>query len=363
MASGTLWNEKTIHSGQPIVVSTATYEYERVGTQLKIKIDTANHCTSTGAYWDWRWAFKVTVNGTDIASNIQLKPRTYLNIIGRTVYSGSTGWATVDIGGATEVNISITYFDTEANNNSKMRSVMGSGSFTLKGIPALPSVSLSANQSYPNKTNNSIKVNYSVTGNYEYVRVYLDGQKYRDVTSSPFNVTGLSPNTTHKIYAKAYGNGAFGSDSNTITFTTYLTPSSVSSSSVGEIDPFNATAYCGSNNNNNTSLYEYALCDINKNVIQGPFTTKNSYYNFTGLNEETSYYIRYRVQSKDSGAWSNYVYSPLFTTPADQARSYLKANGSWKKGKTFYKNNNEWKKVKKAYIKINGQWVLAINEY
>lgn len=363
MASGTLWEEKLIHSGQPHVNSTATYEYEKTGTKLKIKINTSNHCTSNGAYWDWRWAFKVAVNGTDIASNIQIKPRTYLNIIGQTVYSASTGWATVDIGGATEVTISVTYFDTEANNDSKMRSVMGTASYTLKGIPPLPNVTLSANESYPNKTDNSIKVNYSVDSAYDYVTVYLDNKKYRDVTSSPFTVSGLSANTSHSIYARAYGNGAYGKDSNKISFTTYLKPSSVSSDSVGDIKPFSATAYCNSDNNNNTSLYEYALCDENKNVVQGPFTTRNSYYNFTGLEEETSYYIRYRVQSKDSGAWSNYVYSPLFITPADQARSYIKNNGSWKKGKTFYKQNGEWKKVKKAYIKIDGQWILAINKY
>ena len=85
--SGTLWNEKVIvpnewSGGQlvtPEVKSTVTYSCERNGGTLKIKVDTANHCTSRGAYCDWRWAFSVSVNGTEIANNIQIKPRTYLS--------------------------------------------------------------------------------------------------------------------------------------------------------------------------------------------------------------------------------------------------------------------------------------------
>lgn len=364
--AGTLWSEKTIYNGRPEVKSTATYQYERVGTQLKIKIDTANHCTRATNYWDWRWAFNVAINSKIIAQNIQIKPRTYLNTIGTTVYRASTGWATVDIGTATEVEITVTYYDTDYNDksNKKVRLVMSSNNFKLGGISPLPTPTLGINTEYPNVTNTTARINYSVDIPYSYINLYLNGQQYGgNITTSPINLTGLKENTQYEAYAKAYGNGAFGNPSNTIKFKTYIKPSGVKSTSVGDILPFSATAYCNSDNVNNTPLYEYALCDINKNVVQGAYTTPNSYYNFTGLQEETSYYIRCRVKSGDSGAWSDYVYTPLFTTPADQTRSYIKSDGTWKQGKVFYKTNGEWKKIKKAYIKINGEWKLAKNKY
>lgn len=365
--SGTLRYEKVIVSNQwsggilvtPEVKATATYQCERNGSQLRIKVDTANHCSSRYAYWDWRWAFSVSVNGVDIASNIQIKPRTYLNTIGTHVYNATTGWATVDIGAASHVNIAVRYYDTQAYNNQLERRSMGGGSVDLWNIPQLPNVSISQNS----KTHNTISVNYSVSGGYDYVRVYLNNNYYRDFTSSPFTISNLNPNTTYRIFAKAHGNGGFGNQSNTLNIKTYLTPSAVGSSKVDNIEPFSCSAYITSTNPSNTSKYEFALCDINKNVIQGAYQTNNSYYNFTNLNEETSYYIRYRVQSKDSGFWSNYVYSPLFKTPADQVRAWGKIKGSWNKGKVFLKKDGQWVKAKKAYIKINGKWILSINKY
>ena len=366
--SGTLWNEKTIVPNEwnrygtlvtPEVKATATYVCERTGSTLKIKITTSNHCTSRGAYWDWRWAFSVSVNGTEIASNIQIKPRTYLNTIGTTHYDADTGWCSIDIGTANKITISVSYFDTEASNMWKQRRSMGGGSVELGNIPQLPSVSISQN----NKTSNSISVNYSASSGYDYVKFYVNGNDKGNFSNSPVSLTGLSPNTTYKIKAKAHGNGGFGAESNVLTITTYLTPSTVSSSNVGDIKPFTCTASVVSSNTNNTSKYEFTLCDKNKNPIGSPIQTNNSYYNFTGLQEETEYYIRYRVQSKDSGGWSGYVYSPLFKTPADQVRAWFKNNGSWGKGKLYYKQNGQWVKAKKIYIKINGEWVLSINKY
>lgn len=355
--SGTLWNEKLIYSGAPNVKATATYEYERNGTNLKLKIDNTSHCIANGAYWDWRWAFSVYVNDIEVSSNNQIKPRTYLNIIGQTHYSGSTGWLNVNIGSASSIKITIKYFDTVANNNDRIRTVMGEYSFTVGGIPPLPNVSLSEN----NKGYNTIIFNYSVSSNYDYVRVWVNNQQYGDYTNSPITLAGLNPNTTYTISAKAFGNGGFGNQSNTLRITTYLKPSVVDSNSVGNIQPFSCTAYVSSSNTNNTSKYEFALCNSNKGVVQGAFQTNSAYYNFTGLSEETTYCIRYRVQSKDSGAWSNYVYSQLFKTPADQVRAYFKNNSNWAQGKMYVKNNGQWKKVKKAYIKINGVWVLVRN--
>lgn len=361
--SGTLWNEKTIVKAvsgvTPEVKATATYEYEKVGRTLKIKIDTANHCTSNGAYWDWRWAFSVSVNGQNIANNIQIKPRTYLNTIGKHVYNASTGWCQIDIGTASEVTISVSYFDTEAYNSSKERRGMGGGTVVLTNIPTVPNVSISQNS----KTSNSISVNYSTDTTYDYVKFYVNNNDIGNFSNSPVNITGLNANTAYKISAKAHGNGGYGNQSNTLNITTYLTPSTVKSSNISNLEPFTCTATINSSNASNTSKYGFALCNSNKQVLQGEFQTTNNYYNFTGLQEETQYYIRYRVQSKDSGSWSDYVYSPLFKTPADQVRAWAKNNGSWNKGKMYYKQNGQWVKAKKVYIKINGQWVLSINKY
>lgn len=366
--SGTLWNNKTIVSKQwnsagqlvtPEIKATATYECERSGNTLKIKIDTTNYGTSSGTYWDWRWAFSVSVNGQVIASNIQIKPRTYLNVIGTTHYSASTGWCEINIGTASQIQVAISYFDTQAYDIRQQRRGMGGGTITLSNIPQIPSVSISENS----HTHNSIIVNYSAGSGYDYVKFYVNGNDIGNFNSSPVNITGLNSNTQYKIVAKAHGNGGFGNQSNELNIKTYLTPSVVSSSSIDNLQPFTCTASIGSSNVSNTSKYEFALCDINKNVLQGAFQTTNSYYNFTGLQEETSYYIRYRVQSKDSGNWSGYVYSPLFKTPADQVRAWAKNDGKWNKGKMYYKQSGQWMKAKKVYIKINGQWVLSINKY
>lgn len=365
MATKTLWSEWQVTSVNPEIRSTVICNYERVGTQLKISITTKNHMTSSGAWRYNRWAMNISINGQQVATNYQIKPRTY-STSGTKVYEVTTPTYTVEIGGSDSVPISIFYFDTGWGSAYNVVTKFKTLTASLTGIPSLPNVSISANQSYPNKTHNSLRVNYSVSGSYDYVRVYVDGNHYADVNTSPFTINGLSANSNHNVYAKAYGSGGFGANSNNISFTTYLYPVSVGDSKVGDIQPFSCSAYITSSNANDTEQYEFALCNANKQVVQGAFTTKNTYYNFSGLAEETSYCIRYRVQTKGSGAWSDYIYSPIFKTPADIVRSYIQLDGgTCKKGKTYFKNpeNGEWQKVKKAWVKINGEWKISINKY
>ena len=360
MATKTLWTNKNVTKDHPEIYSTVTCSYERSGNNLKISITTKNYMDDRYAWRNNRWAMDVSINGTKYGKNIQIKPVTS-GIIGTHVYTKTTSVYTVPIGNKTSIPISIYYYDTGWSSSRNIYDSFKTLSGTLSGIPSLPSVSISANQAYPNKTHNSLKINYSVSGSAQYVRIYLDGKKYSDVKSSPCTITGLKPNTKHTVYARAYGSGDFGKESNSITFTTFVSPVSVSSVKLGDVQPFSATVYCNSSNAGNTDLYEYALCDKNKNVIKGAFTTKNTYYTFTGLSEEKSYYIRCRVKTKGSGAWSGYIYSPLFGTPADQARGYVKIGETWKQGKIYVKVNGSWVKSKKIYVKKNNSWNISKN--
>lgn len=78
----------------------------------------------------------------------------------------------------------------------------------------------------------------------------------------------------------------------------------------------------------------------------------------TGLNEETTYLL---CMSATNAMGTNYSPTIEITTPADQAKLYIKLSGSWEKGKLYCKSNNTWVKVKKIYRKVNGQWVQNKN--
>ena len=359
--TGTLWNERLIEWDNPRIFSTATYGLRRDGDYIKINVDISSHCGSSGDYRNNRWACDVIVNGVEISSNLTIKGVTS-GTIGTHVYSASTGEATVYVGNTDSIAVSIYYYDTGFSYQRRIYDSFSTQTADINNIPSLPSISLSADYSYPNMTNNSLVVNYSITGgSCDYITVYVDGNSIGDKISSPFTITGLSSNANHNVYVRGYGNGGYGNASNTLSFNTFVDPTYVGSFSVNNIQPFSCTTYCYSNNATNTNYYEYSLCDSNKNLIQGPFVTNLSYYNLKSLNEETSYYIRYRVQTVGSNVWSNYVYSGLFKTPADQASGYYKVNGAWTKGKMFVKINGVWVKAKKTYIKENNKWIITKN--
>ena len=186
--------------------------------------------------------------------------------------------------------------------------------------------------------------------------------QYGDYYSSPITISGLEPNIEYSIFARAYGNGGFGEQSNTIIQRTYLPRVDISSVTIHDVKPTSMSVYIRSTDASNTKMYEFTLCDANKALLDGPWKTNLSYYDFTGLTENTSYYIRCRVQSKDSGLWSDYAFAGLITTPYDQATGFIKINGSWQSGKIYVKDNVIWKKSKKICIKKNGIWIESINQ-
>lgn len=223
-------------------------------------------------------------------------------------------------------------------------------------------------QSFNSKTPNSITMNWSTSHTADYIWYSTNnGSSWTAVggvnaSSGSYTITGLSADTTYNIKTRARrkDTGRDNNYSGTTGVTTYKTYSTVSSVTTGSIQPFSCTAYCTSSNASNTSSYEYALCNSNKVALQ-TYTSTVTYYNFSGLSEETTYYIRCRVRSSDSGVWSGYVYSSAFTTPADQVRAYIKQSGTWKQGKVYVKINGSWVKAKKVYVKKDGQWIIGRN--
>ena len=128
-----------------------------------------------------------------------------------------------------------------------------------------------------------------------------------------------------------------------------VTPFTCDVTAVASINPLRTLQYAFSNDNG-TTWTNYQNSGI---------------YHWTGLNEETTYYMGVKVKAI---AQSSSGYDPENTmiiaviTPADQAKARIKNNNSWEKGKVYFKDNGEWKKAKKIYIKVNGQWKVQSND-
>jgi len=211
-------------------------------------------------------------------------------------------------------------------------------------------------------------MSWSTTNTVDYIWYSIDnGSNWTGIWSGSasngtYTINGLGANTTYTIKTRARrsdtqlsNNYSSGTD-----IKTYIAYSTVSSATVGDITPFTCTAYCTSSNASNTNSYEYTLCNSSQTAISTQTVNATS-CNFTGLAEEETYYIRCRVKSTDSGVWSGYVYSAAFTTPPDQAKGYIKVDGTWKLGKVYIKVNGSWVKAKKAYLKYGGAWNISRN--
>ena len=223
-------------------------------------------------------------------------------------------------------------------------------------------------QSLASKTPTSITMNWSTTNTVDYVWYSIDnGSTWTGIwsgsaSSGSYTIGGLSANTTYNIKTRARRKDTQRDNnySSATAIATYKSYSTVSSVTTGNVMPFTCTAYCTSSNSSNTDSYEYSLCNSSKTVISTQTKTTTS-CDFSGLAEETTYYIRCRVKSTDSQVWSGYVYSSAFTTPPDQAKGYIKVDGTWKLGKVYIKVNGSWVKAKKAYLKYGGTWNISRN--
>ena len=77
----------------------------------------------------------------------------------------------------------------------------------------------------------------------------------------------------------------------------------------------------------------------------------------TGLTPNTEYTIEFQACKATNGVWSDIVSTNAKTKEPDQAKTLIKINGLWKKGKAFFKKDGKWHKAKKVYVKVNGSWM------
>ena len=178
--------------------------------------------------------------------------------------------------------------------------------------------------------------------------------------TTAFVGSGLKTDTDYELKFSATNAGGT-TTSNIFTFSTLMTAPSLTRFEISNLLPFSFTVTAeGISNPERVISYAFS---------KDGGATWSSYqasgtYNFTGLNEETSYDIGVSVKAKALGVNASdteYIETKVVITPADQAKIRIKKNGLWKKGKTWYKHNGVWVKAKKVYIKKNGQWVIGYN--
>lgn len=330
-----------------------SYDYYRSGANMVYKADYTLWISANSWYYN-NIHVNMYMNGGHVYSADHKSSSKGWSV------SGSTGWKDIGykVGGTTPFSIAV--YDTQ--NSSWVN--YNSGNIGM----VVTNANMGVYQSLNSKTPNTIKMNWSSDNTANYIWYSInDGSSWTAVgsvnaSSGNYTIYGLAPNTTYNIKTRARraDTGLDNNYSGRTQVATYKAYSTVTSATVGDLTPFTCTAYCTSSNASNTSTYEYSLCNSNKSVIS-TYTSSVTSYSFTGLSEETTYYIRCRVKSTDSGNWSDYVYSAAFTTPADQVRAYIKADGTWKQGKVYIKDSGSWIKTKKAYVKDDSQWKIAHN--
>lgn len=171
---------------------------------------------------------------------------------------------------------------------------------------------------------------------------------------------GLETDTDYELKFSATNAGGT-TTSDIFTFSTLMATPSLTSFEISNLLPFSFTVTVeGTSNPERVISYAFS---------KDGGATWSSYqasgtYNFTGLNEETSYDVGVSVKAKALGVNASdteYIETKVVVTPADQAKIRIKKDGIWKKGKAYYKKDGKWVKAKKIYIKVDGQWKINNN--
>lgn len=179
-------------------------------------------------------------------------------------------------------------------------------------------------------------------------------------TSTSTRISNLDMDTNYDLYCTVTNPGG-STSSSVLTTSTLLNALGITQPIVTNLLPFSCTVSAeGSLPVVRTLQYRFSN---DGGTTWTAYQASNS-YNWTGLNEETTYNFGVMVKAIHQGVDStdmtvdDYVTA---TTPADQAKIRIKDNGEWLKGKMWYKINGEWVKAKKVYIKKNGEWVIGYN--
>lgn len=349
-----LWNNVTISTDPTINASCSVTSQSRNGKNQSYTLRISIYLPQGYAYYDDRIACNVSVGGKSFASNLTIKAKTSGNIGGKTYSATCSG--TISVSGDTGSSTVIVDY-TNTGYGTDYRYTIKTKSASVSHNP-LPVVSLKTN-SY---NNNSANLSYTYKNiKPSKVDVYVNNSYNKTVKSTPFSITGLSPKTSYSIKAYGYANGGWGSSGNTVSFTTYPNPVSISTISITDIEPFKATVILvlKASSLSDVNKIEYILLDEEGSELQ-KITNTSSQISIT-LEPEKTYKVKARVQTKESLVWSEYIESESFTTPADQASCYIKNNGVWEKGKLYIKNENQWVVAKKIYYKNNENWVQGTN--
>lgn len=347
-----LWNNVTISTEPTINASCSVTSQSRNGNNQSYTLNISIYFPQGYAYYDNRIACNVSVGGRTFASNLTIKDRTYGNIGGNTYSATCSG--TISISGDTgSASVVVDYIDTGYDSGYDFTIATKSASVSYNPLSV---VSLSTN-SY---NNNSANLSYTYRNvSPSKVDIYVNNSYNKTVTSTPFTIDGLNPKTYYEVKAYGYANGGWGSSGNTVSFTTYPNPVSVTNITITNIQPFQATINVDLSSTVDTNNIEYVLMNEGGSTLKS-YTNNISRW-IVGLDPEKKYKVKVRVQTKESLVWSEYVESEVFTTPADQASCYIKQDGVWTKGKIYIKDNGKWLVAKKIYYKENGNWIQGIN--
>lgn len=218
-------------------------------------------------------------------------------------------------------------------------------------------------------TTNSISVSVGATGltmtNYTlYYRAGTSGNYTAKSlgTATTGTITGLSTDTNYQIYFTATNAGGT-STSSTVTYSTTLGNPTITSPTKRNLFPYMCDiSATGSITPSRTLTYAFTK-DGGTNWTS--YQSSNTYH-WADLIPETSYNMGVKVKATHVGTNASDTTATSYltiTTPTDQARTRVKVNGQWKKGRTFIKHENKWKKAKAVYIKVDGHWVENKNFY
>lgn len=209
---------------------------------------------------------------------------------------------------------------------------------------------------------NSITVSVSAQG-LEITKYVLHyGSSTHDMgTNTIYTIPNLSVDTNYDVYVTATNIGG-STDSAHKTLSTRLTNPTLGDVSVTNILPFSCTvSTSGSITPQRTLSYRFSKDGGSTWTAYQSSGT----YNWTGLNEETTYTMSVQVKATHVGnnaSDTTATKSAIITTPADQAKIRRMIDGQWKKGRVYLMVNGQWVKAKKLYIMVDGQWKLNNND-